>query len=112
MSRTILTQAREIAASIHSERIADAPTLRFGSFANALEEYAEGALFHAWLTSGDVVGMDAPGLELLEPSEYIGGLVDFTGEVGRVAVVAATRRDQPKVAAALAAALTVQDALM
>lgn len=43
---------------------------------------------------------------------YIGGLVDFTGEVGRVAVMAATRRDQPKVEQALAAALTVQDALM
>lgn len=45
-------------------------------------------------------------------SRYIGGLVDFTGEVGRVAVLAATRRDQPQVEKALAAALTVQDALM
>ena len=43
---------------------------------------------------------------------YVGGLVDFTGEVGRIAVMAATRRDQSQVEQALAAALTVQDALM
>eukprot|EP00037_Helgoeca_nana_P011256 m.100943 g.100943 ORF g.100943 m.100943 type:complete len:337 (-) comp20708_c0_seq7:123-1133(-) len=111
-AREQLEKAKSTAAAIFDERIKDASTLRYGSYSNALEEYAEGALFLTWLDSGDIAPMDAPGLELLDPPEYIGGLVDFTGEVGRVAVMAATRRDQPKVEQALAAALTVQDALM
>eukprot|EP00035_Acanthoeca_spectabilis_P023533 m.449761 g.449761 ORF g.449761 m.449761 type:complete len:468 (+) comp19872_c0_seq1:1017-2420(+) len=111
-ARGQLEKAKAIATAIYDERVKGASTLRYGSFSNALEEYAEGALFLAWLETGAIVPMNAPGLELLEPAEYIGGLVDFTGEVGRVAVLAATRRDQPQVEKALAAALTVQDALM
>jgi len=113
------------------------PGLRFGSFANLLEEYAEGKLFHSWLNldgdgeknddnptvpaadattttttasssskqqekqeqgndnseaAGRLLRPDEFGVEL-NPAEYLGGLCDLTGEVGRYAVQRATARD-------------------
>ena len=37
---------------------------------------------------------------LVSPDEYLGGLLDFSGELNRLAVAAATRRDRAAVAAA------------
>jgi len=74
------------------------PALRFGSLAAALEEYAEAALFMKWLEAKKdpsaplVASQHALGLPLSD-EEYLGGVCDLTGEVGRVAVAAATARD-------------------
>ena len=74
------------------------PALRFGSLAAALEEYAEAALFMKWLEAKKdpsaplVASQQALGLPLSD-EEYLGGVCDLTGEVGRVAVAAATARD-------------------
>ena len=44
-----------------------------------LEEYAEGMLFLQFLKDGTVMSMSA--LAPINANEYLGGLLDFTGEV-------------------------------
>jgi predicted translin family RNA/ssDNA-binding protein len=44
-------------------------------------------------------------------SEYMGGLCDLTGEMGRVAVAAGTRRDTDTVAAILDTNMAVANAM-
>ncbi len=84
--------------------VKEEPQLRYGSFANVLEEYAEARLFYVWLV-GEGEGLvdgNAAGRVLLpndfvkvqlEPEEYCGGLYDVTGEIGRFAVKKGTLRD-------------------
>jgi len=67
-------------------------TLRFNSLADGLEEYAEACAFRHFLLDGGGV-LPKAALPLLEVPEYLGGLVDLTGEIGRYAVAQATRRD-------------------
>lgn len=92
--------------------VQDEPQLRYGSFTNVLEEYAEAKLYHAWLlgngendekTESKVERKGNPDGTILlhtdftviplEPQEYLGGLCDLTGEIGRFAVKRATIRD-------------------
>ena len=70
-------------------------TLRGGSFSNAMEEYAEGVLFQLFLEDGRVGSLEdvAPANAV----EYVGGLLDLTGEVGRYAVKEATKRNVSEV---------------
>lgn len=94
--RCILDQLRPI--------IDKEPQLRYGSFANVLEEYAEAKMFHGWLvTDGEGHDLSKPRGKILmpeeftevqlEPEDYIGGLCDLTGEIGRFAVKKGTERD-------------------
>jgi predicted translin family RNA/ssDNA-binding protein len=78
------------------------PALRFGSFSGVLEEYAEARLFYAWLYGNEERPTEkASGILLkpedftvsLETDEYLGGLCDLTGEIGRHAVQRGTARD-------------------
>jgi predicted translin family RNA/ssDNA-binding protein len=94
----------ELLPIVHEE-----PPLRGGSFSNVLEEYAEARLFYAWLFGKDGEG-EAPVGDLLapedftielQPDEYLGGLCDLTGEVGRFAVQRGTARDTEGVKLAL-----------
>lgn len=90
------------------------PSLHYGSYANVLEEYAEAKLFNTWL-------MDKPQGQLLhpngftkislEPAEYLGGLCDLTGEVGRYAVQRGTKRDSKGVQFCLETNLSILFAL-
>jgi predicted translin family RNA/ssDNA-binding protein len=89
------------------------PTLRGGSFSNVLEEYVEGKLFYCWLhgdggeeESGGVSNNNKPAGKILmfdeihlpiTVDEYIGGLCDLTGEIGRFAVARGTVRDKESV---------------
>ena len=87
--------------------VQEEPPLRSGSFANVLEEYVEAKLFMTWIYGKDVAvdeaadGSSPVGLVLLpkdfdialEPEDYLGGLFDLTGEVGRLAVQRGTARD-------------------
>jgi predicted translin family RNA/ssDNA-binding protein len=117
-----LAEAREKAIGIFVDAIAEQPALRNGSFANAMEEYAEARLYEGWLANrrimspaeicavgaappsgggaasaggGAVDGKEGrPGeSDFCDTAAYIGALVDFTGEVGRFAVARATKRD-------------------
>jgi predicted translin family RNA/ssDNA-binding protein len=81
--------------------VQEEPPLRSGSFTCVLEEYAEAKLFFAWLFGknddgespvGDLLAPQDFPIEL-SPEEYLGGLCDLTGEVGRYAVQRGTARD-------------------
>lgn len=79
------------------------PQLRYGSFANVLEEYAEAKLFYEWLgndvetPAGVVLAPTDFTVIPLEPEEYLGGIADLTGEIGRFAVKRGTIRDTKNV---------------
>jgi predicted translin family RNA/ssDNA-binding protein len=83
--------------------VEEEPPLRTGSFTAVMEEYAEGKLFYVWLLGMDEAAPTekASGIILrpddfeiaLEPDEYLGGLCDLTGEIGRFAVQQGTARD-------------------
>ena len=82
-----------------------------GSFPSAMEEWAEAALFSHWLKTKTVLSFDElenlfnkslidTGVPKSDPrwvegtiAEYVGGLVDLTGEIGRWAIAQATKRD-------------------
>eukprot|EP00877_Chromochloris_zofingiensis_P010800 jgi/Chrzof1/5974/Cz16g22090.t1 len=74
--------------------IHDNPALRQGAYSNAMEEYAEAQILRTYLREDRV--MRSSELSLVTMFEYLGGLLDFTGELNRVAVVAATMRDKDK----------------
>lgn len=70
--------------------IDETPVLRAGSFSHALEEYAEARIFlHFHETKQLLVPADLP---QINTEEYLGGLLDFTGELNRWAVIQATSR--------------------
>mmetsp|Transcript_120330 Transcript_120330/g.236483 ORF Transcript_120330/g.236483 Transcript_120330/m.236483 type:complete len:519 (+) Transcript_120330:8-1564(+) len=73
------------------ETIKDFPTLRQGGFSNSLEEWAEGAITLEWVQNKRIPSPQELGL--VNSAEYIGALSDFTGEIGRLAVMHAGKRD-------------------
>jgi predicted translin family RNA/ssDNA-binding protein len=82
--------------------IEEEPPLRSGSFANMLEEYVEAKLFLIWLeppspehegAAGKILSPVDFQVTTLLPDEYLGGLCDLTGEIGRYAVQRGTQRD-------------------
>ncbi len=94
------------------------PSLHYGSYANVLEEYAEAKLFQVWLVgngNGGSKGQLLTPKEFttfeLEPGEYLGGLCDLTGEVGRYAVQRGTERDSDGVQFCLETNLSILFAL-
>ncbi|GMH52814.1 hypothetical protein TrRE_jg8380, partial [Triparma retinervis] len=87
------------------------PTLRQGAFSNSLEEYAEALLFKTWLTEGKVACMEDFAELAVNEDEFLGGLCDLSGEVGRVAVLKGTKRDREGVQGCLDTNLSVLYAL-
>jgi len=85
------------------------PFLRYGSFSNVLEEYAEAKLYLIWLEEKRVANPSE--FPMLEPVEYLGGLCDLTGEVGRFAVQRGTKRDSSGVKWCLETNLSILNAL-
>lgn len=71
------------------------PTLRQGSFGNAVEEYAEAQIFKIYLQQGRLA--TSKEIQLAEAEEYLGGVLDFTGELNRYAVQQATARNTAEV---------------
>jgi predicted translin family RNA/ssDNA-binding protein len=121
----LLDQCEEIVQTDLLPIVEEEPGLRSGSFTNLLEEYAEAKLFYAWLY-GDTTQVPemTPGqpparllqwdeFEPLELTtvEYLGGLCDLTGEVGRVGVHKATARDKEGIKLCLATNRSILTAL-
>eukprot|EP01025_Chloroclados_australasicus_P034491 TRINITY_DN35232_c0_g1_i1.p1 TRINITY_DN35232_c0_g1~~TRINITY_DN35232_c0_g1_i1.p1 ORF type:complete len:322 (-),score=32.62 TRINITY_DN35232_c0_g1_i1:195-1160(-) len=62
-----------------------------GSYSSAMEEWAEGMVFLTFLTENRIPRPDElPGITR---DEYLGGVLDFTGELNRYVVARATQRD-------------------
>ena len=58
-------------------------------------QWAEGMVFQAFLTEDRILRIDE--MPILTRDEYLGGVLDFTGELNRYAVKCATERDIPAV---------------
>ena len=105
-SRKLLNQCEECITKDLLPIVDEEPPLRHGSFANVMEEYAEAKLLYVWLlgTTETIAEsqLEKPsGILLkpedfpisLEPEEFLGGLCDLSGEIGRYAVQRGTARD-------------------
>ena len=77
-----------------------------GSYSGGLEEYAEAAIFAHFIRTGMV--LPAKQIQRCNNDEYLGGVLDFTGELNRFCVARATERD----VAAVTKCRDVVDALM
>lgn len=71
------------------------PTLRPGSYSNSLEEWAEAVTFRTYLLEKRLARKGE--MPLVTSEEYLGGVLDFTGELNRYAVQKATARDVEEV---------------
>lgn len=86
-----LLQCAKEASAIFKELISEAPTLRAGGFSAALEEMAEAVAYRSFLQERRLLNkaelQAASGLQFeLSLPEYLGGILDLTGEVGRLAI--------------------------
>jgi len=93
---TMLGQCARDAGSIFKEIVARSPSLRNGLFGSALEELAEALAYRAFRRERRLLGraelQEASGLPFsFTLPEYLGGVMDLTGEVGRLAVRSASR---------------------
>ena len=64
-----------------------------GSYSGGLEEYAEAVVFAHFVKHGAVPPSTHPDLARCDRDEYLGGVLDFTGELNRFCVAKATVRD-------------------
>jgi predicted translin family RNA/ssDNA-binding protein len=92
------------------EKIAEQPSLRYGAVSGCLEEWAEGKLTLEWCANKRILSKSE--LANLNAEEYVGALSDFTGEIGRLAVAAASKRDFNTVSDILQADVVIYSALM
>jgi len=109
----LLNQCEKCVANDLMPILHEEPNLRGGSFSGVMEEYVEGMLFYTWLQptrngdgNNDNGGSELPSGRILmhdelklpvSPEEYLGGLCDLSGEIGRYAVARGTKRDRDAV---------------
>lgn len=94
-----LTQCAKDANSIHEQLVGEKPALRHSLFGASLEEMAEALAYRAFRKDKKVLSLAemqaASGLTFpLSLGEYLGGIMDLTGEVGRLAVRSASKGRQ------------------
>ena len=90
----LLEEADRILADL-ARRFRKVAGLEFeGSYRAALEEYTEARLVESFLRGKKIGAVQAPGID---EDAYLGGLLDFTGELVRRAVTVATRGDYEEV---------------
>lgn len=107
--RIKLDQAMAVAVKI-LVIVNEHPTLRQGAFGNSLEEWAEGAMTLEWAERQVVMSMED--MKVVNYQEYIGALSDFSGEIGRMAVASAAKRDVESVRRVLQVDVAIAGALM
>ncbi|CAM9935921.1 unnamed protein product [Pylaiella littoralis] len=86
--------------------INETPRLRMGAFSCSMEEFAEARLYELWLKEKRLATRAEVGL--VDTEEYLGGLLDLTGELNRFAVARATERDAVGVKECLETVLVVR----
>jgi len=89
--------------------VAEIPALR-SSVAFCLEEWAEAKILHSFLMHNRIPRLGD--LEVLTYEEYLGGLLDFTGELNRYAVLQATARHETDVKRCQDLCTRVQEEMM
>ena len=101
-ARKLLNQCEDCINNHLFPIVNEEPPLRTGSHTQVLEEYVEAKLFYTWLHGKADVSLEKPSGILLMPQdftiplqmdEYLGGICDLTGEIGRYAVQRGTARD-------------------
>lgn len=107
--RQLINKAKLNAERLLEKYIEAEPRLRAGTYGNALEEYAEAVLFLAWLENKRVLSKEEVGM--VNTQEYLGGVLDLTGEVGRYAVAKATKRNRAAVEQCLHVDYAIQRAV-
>ncbi|CAN0245159.1 unnamed protein product, partial [Ectocarpus sp. 4 AP-2014] len=85
--------------------IDETPRLRMGAYSCSMEEFAEARLYELWLKEKRLATKAEVGL--VNTEEYLGGLLDLTGELNRFAVARATERDSVGVKECLETVLVV-----
>lgn len=103
----LLDEAATLARDIQTEDVSSWPPLR-RSLSPALEEWAEASCLLAWLERGSIPSLAELALPLLA-EEYLGGVADMCGEIGRIAVLAASAREHAKVSQVYNTTLFVLD---
>ena len=94
-AQKLLEEAEKKAKHLLETIIQGDSQLRGGSFSGALEEFAEAKIFLHYLQSSSL--LPSSSFHFLESTEYLGGVIDFTGEVTRTCVAEATNRNIFKV---------------
>ncbi|CAM9200237.1 unnamed protein product [Scytosiphon promiscuus] len=87
--------------------INETPRLRMGAFSCSMEEFAEARLYELWLKEKKIATRKEVGL--VNTEEYLGGLLDLTGELNRFAVARATERDSVGVKECLETVLVIHE---
>ena len=117
-SEKLIQECESCITSDLNHIIEEEPSLRYGSFSNVLEELVEAKLFYAWLhgkdgsteeassPSGTILSISDFCIDL-EPEDYLGGICDLTGEVGRYAVQQGTSRNTKAVTLCLETNLSI-----
>ena len=95
---TLIQRARGIVVDSLFPITEGYPNLRWGSLSNALEEWAEAIIFYYFIVHHRLPTLAELPLKI-NKEEYLGGLLDFTGELNRYAVLQATKRNVDKVIA-------------
>lgn len=74
--------------------LSEFPDLKYGSFSNSMEEYAEARVFKMFIEERRLL---APSEIDVTREEYLGGVLDFCGELNRFCIAKATVRDVTEV---------------
>lgn len=86
-----IAESAEVAKAELLPVVEQHPQLRFGSLSSALEEWAEAVVFVHYLRTGTIPTLAE--VSIVNKEEYLGAVLDMTGELGRLAVLKATQRD-------------------
>ncbi|CCI11575.1 unnamed protein product [Albugo candida] len=92
-----LKEAETVIGALASLISRDPVNLRVGAFTACLEEYVEAKCFEAYLQESVLLPFAAVTPFQVAYPEYIGGVIDFTGELVRYAIARATVRDEEEV---------------
>jgi len=111
-ARDVLKQSKQLIYAVHRNKMPEAAKLLVevrkarkeldgiaknnrklffeGSYSDALQEYVEGVCYYEFVKNNKILGI---GSFDVEPEEYLMGISDLTGELGRRAMLLAIKKD-------------------
>ncbi|GAX76069.1 hypothetical protein CEUSTIGMA_g3512.t1 [Chlamydomonas eustigma] len=91
LEAAVLLVETEALAAASQNLVAAHPSMREGALSFAMEEYVQALLYKLFLEEGRLAKCSE--VPLVEPEEYLAGVLNFTEELSRYAVHRATQRD-------------------